>query len=211
VGWIADDVGDEHEGWVANVVRDGRSSAALSAAGVHVRPATGRYPERHGTDLVPWDEVVLWRVTCQCGWTGPELPAEVTGESGWKACSEDLEDREFLPAWQAHVAPYAALSQLGELTEELRTLSQQVDDKVQLARATGASWSQIGREAGLSKQGAQQRWGQLSPGGSHSNVGTVVNYCGPPGPMADCAPLVTEGAEQQWPLSGGSRTARGRP
>ncbi|MGZ4543082.1 MAG: hypothetical protein ACXVXI_08140 [Mycobacteriaceae bacterium] len=54
-------------------------------------------------------------------------------------------------------------SRQGELTEQLRTLEQRVGEKVQLARTAGASWAQIGRQAGLSKQGAQQRWGHLTP------------------------------------------------
>jgi hypothetical protein len=46
------------------------------------------------------------------------------------------------------------------MSDQLRELEQRITEKVQLARIAGASWTQVGRAAALSKQGAQPRWGQ---------------------------------------------------
>jgi hypothetical protein len=57
------------------------------------------------------------------------------------------------------VAPFEAVAALRGLADQLRALENKIADKVRLARAAGASWTQIGREVGMTKQGAQQRWG----------------------------------------------------
>ncbi len=159
-----------HEGWVANVLADGRVSGSSTGGGVIVHELTaddvaaGRVVRRYpGSDyvgvVVPWDQVATWRVTCECGWTGEQLPAYTDGKHHTRDCPADVEDRVFAPAWKAHVAPHLALFDLEEMTDQLRSLEQRVVQKVQLARTAGASWTQVGRAAGLSKQGAQQRWG----------------------------------------------------
>ncbi len=168
MGWIRDGAYD-HEGWVANVLADGRLASSTTAGGVIVHELTAddvvaerevrRYPPSDYVDIViPWDQVVAWRVTCKCGWTGGEQPAVTETKYGTRNCPEEMEDRFFAPAWDAHVAPFVALYDLDELTDQLRDLEQRIADKVQLARAGGASWTQVGRVAGLSRQGAQQRW-----------------------------------------------------
>ncbi len=169
MGWIRDGAYD-HEGWVANVLADGRVASSSTGGGVIVHELTGddvvaerevrRYPNSDYIDVViPWDQVVTWRVTCQCGWTGAERPAVTDAKYNSRDCPEEIEDRFFAPAWDAHVAPYVALYDLDELTDQLRDLEERIVDKVQLARAGGASWAEVGRAAGLSRQGAQQRWG----------------------------------------------------
>jgi len=171
MGWIRDGA-YAHEGWVANVLADGRVAGSSTGGGVIVTELTAddmvverevrRYPGSNYVEVViPWDQVLTWRVTCECGWTGPHLPAYDDTTDGARDCPETVEERDFYPAWAAHVAPHAALSELDEMTDQLRDLEQQIAQKVLLARTGGASWTQIGRAAGLSKQGAQQRWGQL--------------------------------------------------
>jgi hypothetical protein len=171
MGWINEGAYG-HEGWVANVLADGRVASGSTGGGVVVHELTAedvaagrevrRYPGSDYLDVVvPWDQVVSWRATCECGWTGPALPAVDEPDYGTRHCPEEVEEREFLPAWQAHVAPYAALSDLSELTGQLRELEQRIAEKVRLALAGDASWSEIGRAVGLSTQGAQQRWGTL--------------------------------------------------
>ncbi len=166
MGWFADAGG--HEGWVANVLADGRISASSTGTGVIVHEQTDadiaagyevrRYSPSTSIDvIVPWSQVAAWRIVCVCGWAGSEMPA-YGDENGWRDCPEDVEDGVFFPEWQAHVAPFEALDQLGDLAGQARVIERQLSDKVQLARTAGASWSQIGREVGLSKQGAQQRW-----------------------------------------------------
>jgi len=169
MGWIADGAYD-HEGWVANVLADGRVAASTTGGGVIVHELTPadeaagrevrRYPGSEYLDVVaPWDQVVTWRASRTCGWTGLEQPAVDDTKYGTRDCPEDVEERVLLPDWQAHVAPYTALSELDELAERLRALEREVDDKVGLARRAGASWAQVGRATGLTRQGAQQRWG----------------------------------------------------
>ncbi len=167
MGWSTDAGG--HEGWVANVLADGRISASSTGTGAIVHDvqtdadiAAGyevrRYPPSTSIDvIVPWSQVATWRVVCTCGWAGAELPA-CADKNGWRDCPEDVEDGVFHSEWQAHVAPVEALAQVGDLAGQARVIERQLSDKVQLARTAGASWSQIGREVGLSKQGAQQRW-----------------------------------------------------
>jgi len=127
-----------------------------------------RYPGSDYLDVViPWDQVLTWRLTCECGWTGRERPAQVASDSpidGYRDYDAFPEIEEaFAREWSAHVEPFAALADLNQLVDELRTVEARIDDKVRFARSSGASWSQIGRAAGLSKQGAQQRWGHLTP------------------------------------------------
>lgn len=175
MGWIIDGAYD-HEGWVANVLADGRVSSSMTGGAVIVHERTAediaaerevrRYPGSDYLDVViPWDQVAAWRVTCECGWTGEQRPA--VGEAGGaRDCPEDVEERVFYPAWAAHVAPYAALFDLEQLVDQSRDVEQRIGEKVELARAGGASWAQVGRATGLSKQGAQQRWGHLTPAGT---------------------------------------------
>ena len=172
MGWIRDGAYD-HEGWVANVLADGRVSASQTSGGVIVHELTTddvvaghevrRYDGSERLDVVvPWDQVATWRVTCECGWTGEQRPALAdVKHDGSRDCPEDVEERIFAPAWEAHVAPFAALADLEQLVDQLRDIETSIENKVRLARNGGASWTQVGRAAGLSKQGAQQRWGQI--------------------------------------------------
>lgn len=169
MGWIHDGAYD-HEGWVANVLADGRVAGSSTAAGVVVQELTAddvaaeREVRRYdGSDylevVVPWDQVASWRVTCECGWAGAEVPAfGPDGDS--RDCPEQIQEQTLQPDWAAHVAPYAALSDLDRLVNQQGDLDSRIADTARAARAAGASWTQIGRAAGLSKQGAQQRWGQ---------------------------------------------------
>lgn len=175
MGWIKDGAYD-HDGWVANVLADGRVAASSTGGGVIVHELTGddvvagyevrRYDGSQRLDVVvPWNEVATWRVSCECGWTGSEVPARPAPDSpidGYRDYDAfpDVEEA-FAREWDAHVAPFTALHEIEQLVDQQRDLEARVIDTVRLARAGGASWSQVGRAAGLSKQGAQQRWGQV--------------------------------------------------
>lgn len=174
MGWLVEAEGlyEAHEGFVADVLVDGRVAGGTTGGGVIVHELTDadiaakREVRRYdGSDyidvVVPWDQVKTWRVTCTCGWTGTELPATTNTKYGWRDCPEEIEDRVFLPSWQAHMDPLIALGQLGGLAQRVHALERELGEKVLQARAAGASWSDVGRKVGLSKQGAQQRWGHL--------------------------------------------------
>lgn len=173
MGWLRDGA-YEHEGWVANVLEDGRVAGGTTAGGVIVHQLTdedvaaGREVRRYaGSDyldvIVSWDQVVTWRLTCQCGWTGSERPAQTTPDSpidGYRDYDAfpEIEDA-FAREWSAHVEPFVALYDLERLVDQLRDIEIRIKDKVRSARMAGASWSLVGRATRLSKQGAQQRWG----------------------------------------------------
>lgn len=170
MGWIRDGAYD-HEGWVANVLDDGRMTGTTTSGGVVARDVTeadraaGYVVERYGQEeaVVPWERVALWRVTCECGWTGSDRPVQLTtSESGAVSGHSDSHpeiEEAFAKEWSEHVAPFVALYDLEQLIEQNRDLELRIEQAVRLARSNGASWSQVGRAAGYSKQGAQQRWG----------------------------------------------------
>jgi len=160
-----------HEGFVAFVLADGRLTSSSTSGGVIVHDLTAadiaadrcvnRYDNSDYIDvIVPWSEVAAWQVTCSCGWTGAQRAAYAT--PGWtneRDCPEAVEDAEFRPDWEAHVAPYAALADLPQQWRALRLAEIAVNETVASARHAGASWTDISRAVGMSRQGAQQRWG----------------------------------------------------
>jgi len=171
MGWISHGAAG-HEGWFALVLADGRVVAASTTGGVIVHELTGddviagrqvrRYPNTDHVDVViPWDQVATWRVSCECGWTGAERPAVTEATHGTRERPEAAEKRAFRAEWTEHVAPFTALTDLTQLLTQLHDVETRIEHTVRLARAGGASWTQVGRTAGLSRQGAQQRWGQL--------------------------------------------------
>ncbi|MBT2586464.1 hypothetical protein [Arthrobacter sp. ISL-95] len=59
--------------------------------------------------------------------------------------------------WHAHIAPSEAI--LGvEAAKERRQAGHRLDRTVAAAKAAGASWTDIGRAAGISRQAAHERW-----------------------------------------------------
>ena len=147
MGWIRNGVCD-HEGWVANVLADGRVSSSttgrgvivheLKAADVAARREVRHYENADHFDVVvPWEEVVIWRSVCECGWTGLEQPAATDPDYGTRDCPEELKERVFRPAWDAHVAPFTALGDLEELAERVRGIEDRMIEVVRLARVGG--------------------------------------------------------------------------
>lgn len=114
-----------------------------------------RYDNGNVEVVVPCDQFKAWLATCTYGWTGPELPATAAPD-GDRHCTEEIEDLVLYPAWRQHSDPMVALS---DLTNQLRDLERQMGEKVQLARSAGVSWGDIGYQVGMTRQGAQQRWG----------------------------------------------------
>lgn len=80
--------------------------------------------------------------------------------------------REYDVAWRAAARVTDALARLGELAAaraEARRVVDGLDAEVEVAvahlRVDGASWAQVGRALGISRQGARQRFG--GPNGAH--------------------------------------------
>ena len=168
MGWC-DDSG-KHEGWVRPVFTDGRvGSGTSTGAGWYVQPTPGepgwtRDGEWAG-EVRPNEDVAFLQMVCECGaWEGQRVPvADLPTDAydaRWGELTEEGESLpHFLPAWRTHIAPDNALTRLADLADEARTLDARIAESVGLARQAGASWSAIGREIGLTKQGAQQRYG----------------------------------------------------
>lgn len=52
----------------------------------------------------------------------------------------------------------SALTQVAALSALRAEVCQQLDEAVVTARAAGASWSEVGRAAGMTRQSAHERW-----------------------------------------------------
>lgn len=185
MGWV-DETG-EHEGWAADITRDGRRASASNGFGVLVRRAdadaqvraawaAGRPPEPSETyDTYPYADVVAWEAACTCGWTGPrwERDRQTVSEPGADeiaaadSMSVQLKDEPISVedaarrAWEhTHIAPMQTLQAVRQAAADARAAKKGLDQAVAAARATmpAASWEAIGRAAGVSRQTAHERW-----------------------------------------------------
>jgi hypothetical protein len=59
------------------------------------------------------------------------------------------------------VAHYERMLHLHKLCSQAKTLEDLVAEAVVSAKRNGATWHDIGKEAGISRQAAHKRWGQL--------------------------------------------------
>lgn len=171
MGWVSNDY--EHEGWAAAVASDGRLSASSSREGMLMQGITGRYQQDKmlpDYEVVPDREIIGWRGSCDCGWRG-ELWARVTSPA-----AADLSQRrdyvspnDFANAsgtvedaiheeWKAHLAPLEAVAGVEAAAREYTQAGHRLDKTVAAAKAAGASWTDIGRAVGISRQSAHERW-----------------------------------------------------
>lgn len=172
MGWTSNDY--DHEGWVAFVAPDGRLSGSSTGAGVLFHGITGEYPP--AGELDPDQEIVLddlimsWRGACTCGWQGElwhrvDSPAEADiatrkeyvplGDAA--DVSGEVEDA-IQQEWHVHIAPFEAILGVEAAAREHRQAAHRLDKTVSAAKAAGASWADIGRAAGISRQAAHERW-----------------------------------------------------
>lgn len=172
-GWISTD--NEHKGWAARVAPDGRLSASSTAGGMLVKGVTGHYPPDKtlpGFEVIPNRQIIGWRGQCECGWQGemwervtsreaadfsrrrdyfaPEEPAFASGEV------EDAIHDE----WKTHIAPSEAILGVEAAAREYNQAGRRLDQTVAAAKASGASWADIGRAVGISRQSAHERWAE---------------------------------------------------
>ncbi|MDR6639599.1 MULTISPECIES: hypothetical protein [Paenarthrobacter] len=172
MGWISNDY--KHEGWVASVAPDGRLSSTSTREGMLFLGITGDYPSggdfAPDQDLIPDDKIMNWRGACECGWRG-ELwqrvltPAEADFEArreylapGEAAFVSSLVEDAVHEEWLAHIAPSEAILGVEAAAREHRQAGHRLDKTVAAAKAAGASWTDIGRAAGISRQAAHERW-----------------------------------------------------
>ena len=180
MGWTTEASG-EHEGWVSYVAPDGRTSGTSNGLGmllshpdrdqlVAAAWAANRTPtDEDMYELVPYADVVGWQVLCSGGWAGRR----------WAKDEADVRDSKFLDAenaylpdgrsveahgvdlWSEHVAPVSRLSAVERAAAVLVEARQALDEAVHQARAQepAASWAEIGRAAGITRQSAHEKWG----------------------------------------------------
>lgn len=169
MGWISND--NEHEGWAAAVAPDGRLSASSTSEGMLVKGITGNYkPDRMMPDyeVVP-DRDSGWRGAYQCGWLGKvwervTSPAaadfsrrrEYLSPDDFAQASNDVEST-IHDEWKSHLAPLDAVAGQAAAREYTQA-GRQLDKTVAAAKSAGASWADIGRAVGTSRQSAHERW-----------------------------------------------------
>ena len=182
MGW---DLGDGvHEGWASCVSADGRLSHGSSSVGVMVEGITGAYPVHHMVptwEVVPYAEVIGWRGECECGWQGqlwervgaPGL-ADVAARRVYDARGDVPEavEEDIGVEWARHAEPAQAISAVAAAAGAARAATRGLDEAVLTARRGGASWTDIGRGVGITRQSAHQRWGTLAAGAPPDDHGS---------------------------------------
>jgi hypothetical protein len=160
MGWIGP---GEHEGWVVPLFADGAQGAGSSGSkGVLVQGPDGAQEWR------PDVAVVGWAAGCECGWRGPTwtrvTPNHANPAGRMLACAGDFydlaeADEELVTAeWRTHVEPFQTLEAVQDAAGLVARSTRGLDDAVAAARAASASWADIGRAAGMTRQSANERW-----------------------------------------------------
>lgn len=144
MSWIPDtdfEAAYEHEGFVASVADDGK-----------------RLPNVN-SDTAPL--VRGWRAECVCGWRSEKhYPiSDYPGEDGLaEPAGVDDACREL---WRAHLRAAVPALAVHDAATALERAKADLDNAVIDARVAGASWDRIGQAAGVSRQSAHERWGDL--------------------------------------------------
>jgi hypothetical protein len=157
----------EHEGWVVPLFADGREGVGSSGS-------RGVLVQVHPEEWRPDADVIGWRAGCECGWRGPAwtrvaskalLPPKPTARllavEGRFADLDEADESRVMEAWEEHIAPLTRVEAVAEASVGWRRASLALDDAVQTARMDGASWTEIGKAVGITKQSAAERWGRL--------------------------------------------------
>jgi len=162
MAWVTED--GTHEGYVGAELEGGRLAATYSAGVVEAWNA-----RTQTFDAFPNNAVIGWVVACGCGWRGhrwdrvtdPDSADWATGRvydtegEGWAPPSvEDAGHEE----WKQHADTIGWSDELELAAREADAARRRLNDAVAAARADGASWADIGRATGLTRQSAHERW-----------------------------------------------------
>lgn len=181
MGWISND--SLHEGYLEVVLVDGATSSTSSARGpvVMVEDDAGNYT---GQDIQRSDdEIVAWQLRCTCSseptgrplarWDGPTWHRVATavledlengriyatpGNASYIDEREDVETVARARWLSEHVSPLEALDTIRTARAEIAAWTERLDQAVAYARASGQTWEKVGQAAGMTRQGAQERW-----------------------------------------------------
>lgn len=129
----------DHEGGVADVLENGTDP---STPPDQIRP-----------------RVIGWCSACECGWRGTEfyLRSEWPSPDEYARAPEEVEAR-CLSEWDRHLCVAMPVLAIHDLTEQITHAQDDLAHAVCAARAADVSWTKIGQAAGISGQGARQRW-----------------------------------------------------
>lgn len=169
-----------HEGVVVHIFGDGSYGSSWGGGGpIPTRTADGTpipYAEQRTRSYA---EVVGWRAVCADPgdyrdvehWHGP-LWARVTTRAeqdldahrihcgdpyGLDEESEDL----ICVDWEVHVGASVELHLVGIAHDQVVDAQRKLTEAVRTARDAGASWTDIGRAVGISRQSAHERWAKM--------------------------------------------------
>lgn len=186
MGWQTDD--GEHEGWEAGVYPGGRVSTGsggdgAGGIGAMVRPVgpDGRVRYDGDAAFVDGRQVLGWRAICTCGWHGP-LWERVDDPAGHDLAARRVHHPAFTVGggtrdhrvfgsppdevedalhdeWIEHVRPHQRLTEVADAADAVTDATERLTRAVHAARDAGASWTDIGRAVGITRQSAHERWG----------------------------------------------------
>lgn len=184
MGWLGPVVGNvQHEGYVVPIFADGAEGSGTSSGRGYL---VGDYPMRdEDGDWRPADQVTGWRAACDCGWRGVDwtrvhspaaagAPAWSGPEDGcvadrasrviymgrtapWADLDDDAENA-VIDQWRAHIRPWKDLEDVSDLAERYAETGRELDAAVASARSGGATWADVGRAVGITRQSARERW-----------------------------------------------------
>lgn len=169
MSWQTDD--GKHEGWLAPTFTDGALGSGWSHQGVMVTRIGERELEYEQWQHRPEAEVTGWVTACECGWRG--LPwTRVTAPddqdlAARRVYSPDADEPQGVhdashAEWKEHVSPHEILTEVAALSREHAEVGRRLAEAVARARAAGASWTDVGGAAGMTRQSAHERWRSAS-------------------------------------------------
>jgi hypothetical protein len=145
------------------VLRDG------GGVHTHTRGQVRREVLVQAEEWRPDAAVVGWAAGCECGWRGrpwtrvpsPDLAdpgARLLATSGNFYDLDGPDEARVIDEWRSHIAPFTTIEVLEEAAARHAATRGELDEAVRAARAAGASWADIGRATGMTRQSANVRW-----------------------------------------------------
>ena len=116
----------------------------------------------------PGAAVVGWVAGCTCGWRGtpwsrvPAAEADPAARrlatAGPWADLEAADENRVRQEWRGHIAGWQALEDVEATAARQAAAARALDEAVRAALAAGATWADIGRATGMTRQSATERW-----------------------------------------------------
>ena len=175
-----------HEGYLVPLFHDGQRGLGITGGpALRGRIIVGHTKVDDGERVEltrPAGEVTGWIVCCDCythsryspsTWTGPvftRVPSQALENIAARkifAQDDDVADASYRPEvedaarelWRLeHTFGTDAITEVEAAANAVEQAKLRLDAAVALARSSGASWADIGRSTGMTRQSAQERW-----------------------------------------------------